>query len=247
MNNSNMTAAGERLAHEIYDLYAINNTLSEFNSATYTGVSLYALTLWSTYMPDDSFMKQKGPSMIIATWNSISDLWQPDLRNLAGPWDRAYGYDMNRYVSLVAPWIWSLVGREYSSFQKKVSSIFSNRGIANFCPQPYTESHSDDFAYVPLIAILTQYHNKYVPSEVMSSLVKFKGEHIYRTTVFAPPYDYVHRNVTSWLASNISIGAESFDENQVGGPRLDPTQFNPAVIQWQYGSGIGWITVSWFY
>jgi hypothetical protein len=57
-----------RYAQEIIDLFDRNNTLSEFNSGTYTGVSLYGLTLWCKYLPEDSVMAQRGPTMVKHTW-----------------------------------------------------------------------------------------------------------------------------------------------------------------------------------
>lgn len=44
---------------------------------------------------------------------------------MAGPWDRAYGYDMNRYVSLMALWFWVLIGKDKSSMIKYVRTASS--------------------------------------------------------------------------------------------------------------------------
>ena len=30
----------------------------------------------------------------------------------------------------------------------------------------------------------------------------------------------------------------------MGGPAINPGTFNPAVIQWETGNGVGWINVS---
>jgi hypothetical protein len=92
------------------------------------------------------------------------------------------------------------------------------------------------------MAILAKHHDPLVPDEAIKSLNTFKGEHIYEIATFSPAYDYA-LHVTSWLATNISIGAESFDENVIGGSSVDTTQFNPAVVQWGHESGIGFISV----
>ncbi|RAL60387.1 hypothetical protein DID88_000163 [Monilinia fructigena] len=134
LNDSNMTTSGENYAQQVIDLFDRANTLSEFNSGTYTGVSLFAMTLWAKYLPEDSVMKQKGPSMIQYTWEAVSNLWHPQLLNVAGPWD-------------------------------------------------------------------------------------------------------------PWLANNISIGAETFNENVIGGPAKNQRTFNPALMQWNTGNGIGWLTL----
>lgn len=109
-----------RYAQEIIDLFDRNNTLSEFNSGTYTGVSLYGLTLWSKYLPEDSIMARHGPVMVKYTWEAVSQLWNPNMKELAGPWDRAYGYSMSRYLSLMSLWFWVLIGKENSALISKV-------------------------------------------------------------------------------------------------------------------------------
>lgn len=121
LNDSNMTVSGENYATAIIELFNRANTLSEFNSGTYTGVSLWALTLWSKYLPTDSVMGQMGPVMINSTWEAVAQLWHPQLKNIAGPWDRSYGFDMNKYLSLMALHFWSILGKEKSSIINKVS------------------------------------------------------------------------------------------------------------------------------
>jgi hypothetical protein len=122
-NDTNMTRAGENEAQEIIDLFERANTLSEFNSGTYTGVSLFALTLWVKYLPEDHFMHQRGRLMIEETWKAVGELWHADLKNMAGPWDRAYGFDMKRYLSLLALWFWTIVGKEAAGLVRYVGSF----------------------------------------------------------------------------------------------------------------------------
>lgn len=123
VNDSNMTTAGEVYAQEVIDLFKRDNTLSEFNSGTYAGVSLFALTLWAKYLPQDSVMGQYGGEMIKHTWASLGELYNANLKNVAGPWDRSYGYDMNKYLSILALQIWTLVGKENAPINKKVRLI----------------------------------------------------------------------------------------------------------------------------
>jgi hypothetical protein len=118
-----MTISGENYATAVIDLFNRANTLSEFNSGTYTGVSLYALILWAKYLPDDSVMKHNGARMIQCTWEAVAQLWHPQLKNVAGPWDRSYGFDMNRYLSLLALHLWNVIGKEKSSIIPKVSPL----------------------------------------------------------------------------------------------------------------------------
>lgn len=85
LNDSNLTLAGEAYAQEVLDLFNRNNTLSEFGSSTYAGVSLYALTLWAKYMPTSSVMGANGARMIADIWTTTGEMYNANLRNIAGP------------------------------------------------------------------------------------------------------------------------------------------------------------------
>ncbi|PGH12515.1 hypothetical protein AJ79_04259 [Helicocarpus griseus UAMH5409] len=226
-NDENMTRAGETYAKEIIDLFDRANTLSEFNSGTYTGVSIVALTTWAKYSPDTSIMKTKGVQMLQETWKMVGDLYHPQLKNLAGPWDRGYGFDMNKYFSIIAAHIWCLIGKSAAPVIDKVPMM----------------SHSADFAISPLVAILSPFHDKLVPGTTVGSLQNFQGEHTVDTSAYSIPYDSYPRQITAWLDDNISIGGESFNESVIGGPAINPSQFNPAVIQWNTGNEVGFITL----
>ncbi|KAI5926416.1 hypothetical protein F4810DRAFT_725070 [Camillea tinctor] len=227
LNESNMTRSGEAYASEIISLFDRAETLSEFNSGTYTGVSLFGLVLWSKYLPADSVMSTAGPRMVKATWESIGQLWHPGMRNMAGPWDRAYGYDMNRYLSLMALWFWTLIGKENSSLISK----------------PQVMSHMADYAWAPLFAVLSSTHRSLIPASVLSGLSSFAGEHTFSASTYYPPFDLVPRNITTWLSGRLTIGAESFDEISVGGPSQSQESFNPAVVQWDTGREISFISL----
>ncbi|KAH9890743.1 hypothetical protein F4778DRAFT_366075 [Xylariomycetidae sp. FL2044] len=221
LNDENMTTSGEKYAQEIIDLFVMTNTLSEFNSGTYTGVSLFGLVLWSKYLPEDSIMSEYGPKMLQETWSAVSQLWHPGMKNMAGPWDRAYGYDMNRYLSLMALWFWTLLGKEKSSLISK----------------PQVMSHAGDYAWAPLMAVLAEYHESLLPEGLVANLTEFSGEHVFSASAYYPPYDLVPRNITTWLSENLTIGAESFDETEIGGASESQESFNPAVVQWVTGEG----------
>ncbi|WYZ38274.1 hypothetical protein EsH8_III_000188 [Colletotrichum jinshuiense] len=227
LQDANMTQSGENYAQEIIDLFERANTLSEFNSGTYTGVSLFGLILWSKYLPEDSIMTTKGPQMLLDTWKAVAQLWHPGMKNMAGPWDRSYGYDMNRYVSLMALWFWTLIGKENSSL---ISA-------------PQVMSHAADYAWAPLFAVLADFHESLLPEGLVSNLTTFGGEHTFSASTYYPPYDLVPRNITTWLSDNLTIGAESFEENVIGGPSRSQESFNPAVIQWNTGSEISFISL----
>ena len=166
--------------------------------------------------------------MITAVWETTGKLYNANLKNIAGPWDRSYGYDMRRYLSIMGLWIWNAVGHAASP-------------IYNY---PQVVAHKDDFEFGPLVSILGPYMNSFISDAAMSSLREFPGTHTFNTTVYSPAYDHVPRNVSTWLSPKLTIGAESFDENVVGGPNVNQQQFNPAVVQWlRRDSSVGFITL----
>jgi hypothetical protein len=89
--------------------------------------------------------------------------------------------------------------------------------------------HKNDFAISPLIAILAPYHNTLVPNTTLSSLLSFPGTHFVNTSAFSPPFDTYPRNISAWLSPNLTIGAESFSENVIGGPAKVSYFFNPSI------------------
>lgn len=223
-----MIRDGDEYAQEIIDLFNQHDTLSEFNSPTYTGVSLYGLVLWSTYLPDDSIMAQNGPRMVIKTWESVAQVWHPGLRNMAGPWDRAYGYDMHEYMSLMALWLWPIIGQRQA-------------GLAD---QPETMLHVGDYCYAPMMAILTGANNRIASEDTLNSLKSFGRERTYKPSAYSPPYDNTQRDYSIWLDRSITIGGVTFDQIHAGGAGRSPEAFNPAVVQWDTGREVGWIRVS---
>lgn len=125
MEDVNMTKAGENYVNQIIQLFERADTLSEFNSATYTGVSLIALTMWTKYATETSIMKGKGKEMLQTTWKPIGELYHAGLKNLAGPWDRSYGFNMNKCFGIMSAHILSLVGKATSPVIDKVGRAIS--------------------------------------------------------------------------------------------------------------------------
>lgn len=252
-NDKNMTDSGENYANQIIDLFNKTDTLSEFNSATYTGVSVFALTLWSSYLPKESVMSTMGPVMLRKSWADLAQLWHPDMKNLAGPWDRTYGYDMNRYVSVIALWLWAIVGKDASSMISQVSCVFVftySRTIVYYAViltktlKPHIMSHSPDYAWGPVIAVVADKSAKILPKGFADSLKTFGKERTFKAQAYYPPYDLKVRNITTWLSEKLTIGGATFEQTGLGGPAGTA---NPAVIQWDTGKEIGFLTVRIFY
>ncbi|PYH97067.1 hypothetical protein BO71DRAFT_481522 [Aspergillus ellipticus CBS 707.79] len=216
--DANMTTTGDTSAREFLALFDCNGTLSEFNGPTYAGVSLYALTIAAKYLgTTNSTIGQNAARVIREIWDYESLLWNANLRNFAGPWDRSYGYDMNKYVAIMSLWVWSLTGKT-TAFEE-TSPI-------------WTMTHADDFEISPLVAILSEFHKTLLSDSVLSRLTSFPGEHTYSGHAYAPPADLEPRNITTWLSANLTIGTDSFNQSVVGGYSEDSTSFSPSVVQW---------------
>lgn len=226
--DANITAYGAKLASEVVALYDGFNTIAEFNSPTYAGVTLWGLSLWAAYFPSGTVQGDNGGRLITGIWDQVASMYNANLKNMAGPWDRTYGWDMNRYVAITALWIWGLVGKDKAP-------VYST---------PADMAHVSDFQFGVLCAIAAKYHDKYVSQEAIASLAAFSGEHISKHTMFSPPWDLTPRNSTTWLSENLTIGMETFHENVLGGPSENPYSFSPAVIQWLRDDGfVGFISL----
>lgn len=90
--------AGLKKAQDIYTLFQRHQTFSEYNSPTYYGVTLVGLALWRELASPQ--IKQMGISLDKLLWEEIASSYNPNLKNMAGPYFRGYGMDMNKYFSI---------------------------------------------------------------------------------------------------------------------------------------------------
>jgi len=97
-------AQDESYAASVVDCFDEFGAFEEYGSPTYYGIDLYALALWRRHPPSDAFASW-GDRLWSALWNDIARWWHPRLRNLCGPYSRAYGMDMARYVGLLGLWM----------------------------------------------------------------------------------------------------------------------------------------------
>lgn len=189
---------------------------------------MWALSLWNQYAPEGSLLKKYGPEILSTTWDDMASMYNANLKNIAGPWDRTYGYNMKQYVSLDASIIWAVAGRENAPFPEVMGGMY----------------HDDDFAFYPLFALAMPEMVKYLSNTTKQTFFTFPGEHNVTAQAYSPPFDQAVRNITAWVSENITIGAEAFDQNVIGGASESADSFTPAVIQWPIGSlgGIGTLT-----
>lgn len=196
----------------VYKLYKQYGSFFEYNSPTYCGVDLYGLALWRQYGSTPR-IRNIGAEMEAGLWSNMADLYQPQLRNISGPYDRAYGMDMESYVSVVGVWMRTALDAQH----------------APLAPIAPTTDHLPDMWFAPHLAVL----GTRIPDEAFKKMTKFAGPHLSRTQITND------RIATAWIGNHVIFGGESTKLTKDAGPA---SQFHPATIQWRTPSGeIGWV------
>lgn len=226
--NENMTRSGEIWGKQAYDLFKMYNTFSEFNSPTYTGVDMFALGVWIRYAAPNSSLPIYAKEMFSGLMTLTKNLYNANLKNFVGPFDRSYGYDMNQYFAITAATVWGLVGREYAPMPKQISGMY----------------HIADFGIAHLIALGMPQIEPLLANDVLESFKTYPGNHTLYEQAYSPPFDTYPRNISIWSNDLIHIGAETINEDKLGGPATSVSAYNPAVIQWFVREGrSGYITL----
>lgn len=199
----------------VYKLYKQYDTFFEFNSPTYCGVDLYGLALWRAYGSTPR-IRSIGGEMEAGLWENIASLYQPQLRNISGPYDRSYGMDMESYVSVVGVWMRSVLDAKHAPLP----------------PITPTTDHVADAWFAPHIAVL----GAHIPADALKKMNSFEGEHSVRNQITDD------RVATAWIGNHVIFGGEATKKTKDDGPA---SQFHPATIQWRTPSGeIGWVQIS---
>ncbi|KAJ6455479.1 hypothetical protein C8R45DRAFT_1036459 [Mycena sanguinolenta] len=231
MGDANMSFWGDQWATEAIENFNLYGTLAEFNSGTYTGVTLYALSLWG-YMPQNSTIVKHVRDIITKTWTSIGMFYNPTLHTLGGPWDRAYGYDMRAYYGILGGQITGLIG----GIEDGTAPI----------PKPIVGSeHFGDAAANVLTPLIAKFNDPYVPTAVLAQLRGLSDSHAYFAQAVSPPWDNptIPRNYTSWTEPGLSIGAITSDEKVIGGAATNQDAYVPATIIWSTGNQTAWFNM----
>jgi hypothetical protein len=192
-----------------------HNAFSEYNSPTYYGVDLFGLALWRSY-GSTTEMHDLGARIEAVLWGDIADFYHPGLRNIAGPYDRSYGMDMETYVAFTGVWMRTLLP-------------------ANKAPLPIPSAHTDhlpDLWFAPQVVIL----GANPPADALAKIRTYSGEHAVARQITN------ERRATAWIGDKVILGGEFTSLTK---DALAPTQFHPATVQWRTPSkSIGWFYVA---
>lgn len=187
--------AGEDLALRVHSLWAETSAFCEFNSPTYYGVDLFALALWRRSAPSAA-LRRLGGVMEEALWREIAERYHPALRNLAGPYDRTYGMDIQRYTALTGLWIRLATGAGTSPLP---AGDPAESAHSHSHAHSHAHSHSHDWCFAPCFALL----DPQPPADTVARLTAFSGPRHVITLVSRSP----RRVATTWLGERHTIGA----------------------------------------
>lgn len=214
--NSDGLSRSSAWNEEVYRLFKQQGAFNEFNAPTYYGVDLYGLGLWREY-GSTGRMREMGSAMEAGMWNDIAEFYQPDLRNLSGPWDRSYGMDMTRYVTPLGVYMRSFLPAARAPLPEHAE---------------LTTFQIADLWYAPQVTLL----GTHVPSGALAKMRKFEGPHLVDRPIDS------RRTATAWIGQNAIWGGEFTSRTKDTG---HTTQFHPVDAQWRMPSNqIGWIEVT---
>jgi hypothetical protein len=208
-------APAEQWMDTVYKLYKQHDAFFEYNSPTYAGVDVFALALWRDY-GDTAQMRSRGREMEEGLWRVTADLYNANLKNISGPYDRAYGMDMQSYVSVMGIWLRTVLDADHAP-------------LTRFDPPV---DHVDDLFFVPPIVVL----DTRIPADAMKSFLSFQGEHQVRRPIADA------RVATAWIGKTLIYGGEITGQTRDVDAR---SQFHPVTAQWLLPGGkIGWIQLT---
>jgi hypothetical protein len=206
-------AEGERFAEEIVEAFRANGAFLEYGSPTYYGIDLFALALWRS-RSSSARLRAWGEEIEAALWRDVGRWYHAGLRNLCGPYARAYGMDMTSYAALLGLWIWEGLGADVAPFPS-IDAAFE---------------HAHDLCLGPSVEAL----GARIPDEVVPSLRSFTGARQVEQVVDAT----VGLVATGWLAADLMIGGAR------GGGYNATRQYHPATIHWRAPDGqVGWLRI----
>jgi hypothetical protein len=206
---SGRVSEGEDLARRTYAHFTEHGAFLEYNSPTYYGIDLWALGLWRD---STETMQELGRELEERLWRDVGRFYHAGLRNMCGPFDRAYGMDMTRYATPLGLWIWAAAGREHAPFPDPASDF----------------DHANDTCFGPLVAEL----GPRVPDDVLTHLSSFTGERFVEQTITNEPL----RVATAWLDDDVMIGAQTGPASGIGW-----LQHHHATLHRRTDDGVAWM------
>ena len=204
-----MVEEGETLAEKVTAEWRRHGSFQEYNSPTYDGVDLWALALWRGHSSSER-LRAWGAELEAGLWRTVAARYHAGLRNIAGPYTRAYGIDLERYVGKVGLLIAGASGHEAAPLPPLDDEVIA---------------HGHDLQSLPSLAAAPPE----VTDDVVAHLRAFQGERTIQDTITEWP---TRREASAWLADDVMIGAEDGDSDWSGW-----YQFVAGTVHWRRPDG----------
>jgi hypothetical protein len=200
---------GEALAERVVDGWRRHGSFPEFNSPTYDGVDLWALALWRGQSSSER-LRTWGAELEAGLWRTFAARYHAGLGNVAGPFTRAYGLDLGRYVGKVGLLVAGAAGLDAAPLPPLHSEVVA---------------HGHDLQALPALALAPPE----APADVMAHLRAFQGERTVHDVITSAP---TRREATAWLGEDVMVGAEDGDSDWLGW-----YQFVAGTVHWRRPDG----------
>lgn len=209
LGNQEWQAHAGREAVKIAEAFDRYGTFGEYNSPTYYGIDLWALGFWRRYSKSET-IRRLGKEMEEGIWRDIASLYHPGLKNLSGPFTRAYGMDMQDYVTPTGLFFWAELGRDAAPLPDP-GRPRPDKDI------PYPQVW--DYFYGPMAAVM----GSAIPAGVREALVPSRKEGLVRKT-------FVENG-------EVCTATAFFEERRawggLTGSRSTSGQLHPATVFWK--------------
>lgn len=217
-NNQTFIDFANEKGDQLLDLFQANgsNTLGEYNAPTYYGMNIWALVANIAYGPANATMTTNAEYILTELWKDIAAHYNPYLRNMVGPYDRAYTRDLTMHSAVLPLWWWGLYGREYGGQ--------APLGDADLLY---------DVAQGAALALVMDTAAKYISEDTATALKasgSWNGTRWLNKTIrgdLTSEEEGVWRVATSWLSAPVMIGAQKTGDTTNRG-----VQFVPAIVHW---------------
>ncbi len=202
---------GLELGEAVAAGYREHGAFPEHNSPTYYGTDLFGLALWRERAPS-ARLRALALELEDSLWRDLARFYHAGLRNLCGPFTRAYGMDMSHYVAGLGCWIAPLLPPE----------------AAPLPPVDDDAEHGHDLAELVWVGEL----GTRPPDDVLADLSGFRGPRSVEQTITSSP----RRVATARLEERAMWGGETSSRRWIH------WQHHPATLHWLRPDGqVGWM------
>lgn len=193
-----------KAARHFLENYREFHSVAEYNSTTYYSVDLMALSLWRQIAPSRD-LREIGSWLEGELWRDIAAMYQPELKNLCGPYSRCYEADMSLH-SLLPAYLYLGLGEEVQekpAFNCELAGCVDTALLGTRIPEDLREG------------LLRHKEDRYVRTRFRELMERSH-----------PEDDTSVCTATAWIGKNYMIGALEGSRNTSG-------QLRPAAAFWK--------------